>query len=297
MKGWFGRALLALTVAVSCAKATDERLLAADDDDDDSGGTSGVAGTSNPFGGSTGLGGSAGAAGGRGGAAGSTPTTGGKGGTGGAGGTTGGSDAGGASDGGEGGTDPCAPVGTPPSIRVEYQRSTRPVTEDPEGEFRLVNGTSQAIPLTELTFRYWFTSEFTCDETTDQMAVNVVHQQFLNPYATMAASDVTDRVVALGTGAPGCDAYFEIGFTEDAGSLAAGQTAVVKYYASIPIYEAARPKNQANDYSYGACTTMVVYWEKISVYRNGRLVGGTPPGGGSGEGGAGGQSSGGMGGV
>jgi hypothetical protein len=290
---------LSLTLAVACAKATEERILTGDDEEGGDGGTG-----ASPFGGSAGLGGTTGTGGkggaGQGGAGGTTPT-GGKGGAGQGGtvatGGTSGSDMGGASDGGEGGTDNCTPVATPPDLRVEYKSSTRPVTEDPEGEFHLVNGTGAPIPLSELTFRYWFTSEFTCAETTAQMAVNVVHQEFQNPYDEMAASVVTDRVVSLGTGAPGCDAYFEIGFTADAGELAIRQIAVVKYYAQIPIYETARPHNQANDYSYGACTTAFVYWERITVYRNGRLVGGTPPGGGGGEGGAGGESGGGTGGI
>ena len=254
MKPWLFRALLSLSVAVSCAKATDEKLL--DGGDDVSGGSSG--GGTGGFGG-TGFGGTA---------------TGGRGGT-------------------SGGTKEAEDF-----LRwtSEYKAGTKPVAEDPDGEFHLVNGTGEAIPLREFSFRYWFTSEFTCSETTSRMAVNVVHQQFLNPYAALAASSVTDRVVSLGTGAPGCDAYFEIGFTEQAGSLAAEQTAVVQYYSQIPIYEAARPKNQANDYSYGASSTAFVRWDKITVYRHGCFVSGREPGSG-GEGGAGGENGGGMGGV
>ncbi|HEX6767556.1 MAG TPA: cellulose binding domain-containing protein, partial [Polyangiaceae bacterium] len=220
----------------------------------------------------------------------------GKGGTGGA--TTGGSDMGGMGDGGEG-PDACSIRGTPPDLRIDYKAGTKPVTEDPDGVFHLVNETGRDIPLSELTFRYWFHSEFTCAQTTSQWRTNVVHFQLDNPYKQMNMPDVTTRVVSLDSGAPGCDAYFELGFASAAGVLAADQTAVVNYYAQIGIYD--KPHDQSNDYSYGACTTTFVFWDRVTVYRNGRLVGGTPPGGGGGEGGAGGEGgmsgSGGGGGI
>ena len=285
------RALISLSVAVACAKATDEDLIPSGEGD--SGGTSGTG--ASPFGGASGFSGSP--SGGKGGT-----TTGGTSGKAGAGGTsseggaptggTSGSD-GGASDGGEG-PDACAPTATIPTLHLDYQASMRAVTEDPEGTFQVVNGTLQPIPLSELTVRYWFHSEFTCSETTDRMLVNVVAFQFDNPYAAKTTADVTKTVVALGSGAPGCDAYFELGFPTTTGSLAPNQMATVKYFAQIPIYETSRPHDQSNDYSYGACTTDTVFFEKVTLYRTGRLVSGSEPGG---DGGAGGEGGGGMGGV
>ena len=49
MKGWIRRALISLSVAVACAKATDEDLLPSGEDD--SGGTSGTG--ASPFGGAS----------------------------------------------------------------------------------------------------------------------------------------------------------------------------------------------------------------------------------------------------
>jgi hypothetical protein len=296
MRAWLGRALLSLTVAVSCAKATDEKLLGGDDDDD-SGGTSsggfsgtGFGGTASGFGGTSGKGGT--------GASGGTGTTGGTSGKGGAGGTTptgGTSGDGGASDGGEGGTDPCSPTSTPTGLRLDYQASTRSVTEDPEGEFRIVNASTQPIALADLTVRYWFHSEFSCADTIAQTMVNVVVFQLGNPFSEMGPANVAKTVADTGTGAPGCDAYFELGFPNVTADLQPDQVANVKYFMQVPIYT--RPHDQSNDYSYGACTVTHVYFDRVTLYRNGRLVSGTPPGGGGGEGGAGGEGGGGMGGI
>jgi hypothetical protein len=291
MSGWTGRALISLSIAVACAKATDEKLLPSGEDD--SGGTSGSG--ASPFGGTGAQGGTtSGGASGKGGTATGGAATGGKGGaTGGsATGGTSGSD-GGASDGGEG-PDPCSPPGTPPGVRVDYKEGARALTDDPGGEIRLQNDTNETIPLRELSFRYWFTSEFTCPQTTDQWMVFVDDFRLQNPHVEQVRSEVTIRVATLEPEAIGCGAYFELGFTA-AGSLEPEQYAAISYHSQIPIYT--RPHNQANDYSYGACTTSHVYWERITVYRNGRLVSGTPPDGGGGEGGAGGEGGGGMGGV
>ena len=297
MRPWIGRALLSLTLAVACAKATEERILTGDDEEGGDGGTG-----ASPFGGSAGLGGTTGTGGkggaGQGGAGGTTPT-GGKGGAGQGGavatGGTSGSDMGGASDGGEGGVNPCTVVGTPPAVRVDYKEGSRPLTDDPGGEIHLLNASSAAIPLSELSLRYWFSSEFTCAETTDQFTVYIDDFRFQMPHAEKVKTDVTISVVTLDTGAPGCDAYFELGFTAATGSLEQGQYAAISYHTQLPIYT--RTHNQANDYSYGACTMTHVYWERITVYRDGSLIAGVPPGGGGGEGGAGGESGGGMGGI
>jgi hypothetical protein len=287
-RNWRVHSLVALSLAVACATATKEDL--AGGDDDEKGGASGSAGAgtggSSGFGGTFPTGGSfpKGGTAGTGGVA--TGGSAGKGGTAGKGGAaTGGSDMGGMGDGGEGPV--CSTHDTPPELRLDYKADPKLVTEDPAGIFHLVNKSSQAIPLSDLTFRYWFTSEFTCAQTTSQWRTNVVHFQLDTPYAQKNIPDVTTRVVSLDTGAPGCDAYFEIGFAPAAGSLAGGQMAIVNYYALMGIYD--KPHDQSNDYSYGASTTAFVNWEKVTVYWRGCLASGTPPGGGGGEGGAGGE--------
>ncbi len=292
MTHWFSRALVALSVAVACAKATDEELLKGGGDDTGGSSGKGASGGTPAFGGGPSFGGGAG----RGGASTGGIAGAGKGGvgTGGTSGAAGASD-GGASDGGAG-PDPCSIQGTPPALRVDYKSGTKPVTDEPDGQVRVVNDTTAPVPLSEVTLRYWFHSEFSCEDTVDRMAINVVSFQFDGPYAAKQIPHVVPRVVSLDTGAPGCDAYFQLAFDPLAGSLAPEQWASVGFWTQIPIYDGTQ-HNQTNDYSYGACTMAFVYWDKITVYRNGRLIAGSEPGGGGGEGGQGGAPNGGMGGI
>jgi hypothetical protein len=126
------------------------------------------------------------------------------------------------------------------------------------------------------------------------LVVTINDFRFQMMHVEKMKSDVTINVVGLEATGTGCDAYFELGFAPAAGSLEPNQYAAISYHSQLNDYT--RTHSQANDYSYGACKTAHVYWEKITVYRDGRLVAGVPPGGG-GEGGAGGESGGGMGGI
>jgi hypothetical protein len=172
-----------------------------------------------------------------------------------------------------------------------------PVGDDPRGDFRLVNGTEDDVPLSEITFRYYFTSEFDCADTLANTAVNISHFQLDNPYAASTATYVTTSVVELEEHGRYCDAYFEIGFTDDAGALEPEQTAAIVIWTQIAIFNGTA-HDQSNDYSFGACRTSEAWWDKVTVYRDGTKISGTPPENDSGEGGAGGQGgAGGEGGI
>jgi hypothetical protein len=284
-----GLSLACLGLSFACATAQDDPFLQGTGGRIDTAGKGGggaVSGSAGQTtGGSTGKGGSSG----KGGAGGSAGTAG----KGGSGGTGDGGDPGssGADAGGVGGApgpDPCAPEGTPPEVHIRLKNGSATATTDPTGEFHLVNGTEDEVPLSELTFRYYFTSEFDCADTLANTAVNISHFQLDNPYAARMNSYVTTSVVELEEHGRYCDAYFEIGFTEDAGALEPEQTAFVGIWTQIAIFNGTA-HDQSNDYSFGACLTSEVWWDKLTVYRDGTKISGTPPENDSGEGGAGGQ--------
>jgi hypothetical protein len=296
-----GLSLACLGLSFACATAQDDPFLQGTGGRIDTAGKGGggaTAGTAGQTGkgGATGKGGTGGSSG--------APGKGGAGGT--SGGGTGGTDGGagdpgssGADAGGMGGApgpDPCAPEGTPPELHVLLQNGSSVATSDPTGDFRLVNGTDDDLPLSEMSFRYYFTSEFDCEDTLANTNVNITYFQLQNPFVEVGAAAITNSVVQLEERGRYCDVYFEIGFSDTAPALEPEQEAAIGLWTQVAIFTTAH--DQTNDFSFGACTTKRVWWDRITVYRDGVRVSGTGPANDSGEGGAGGQGGqGGLGGA
>ncbi len=258
------------------------------------GGKGGTAGFTNSGGASSATGGaSAGSAGkvGSGGAAGTS--SGGSAGTStaGTGGTTGGTGgtgtAGDCSVGGSGG------AGYDDAIHVEASMGSVDASGQPGGTVLIYNSSAGVLDLADVTARYYFTSEFACDQA---HTTYIDYAEFTDPYEVVTQSNVHVTFVTVGSNGDGCDAYLLISFDAAIGSLDASQAVKVQFRAAPPNYTVAG--NQANDYSYGACSLSQVVWEKIPVYDGGVLVWGTEPDlGNGGAGGAGGAGVGGGGGV
>jgi WD40 repeat protein len=131
-------------------------------------------------------------------------------------------------------------------------------------DFNIVNTGSTAVPLSELKIRYYFTRDsapqtiiFNCDFTE----------------LPGGCGSITGQVVTLSTPVTGADSYIEIGFTS--GTLAANSQTqdilvdVVKFDMS--------DFTQTNDYSFDDRDPSFTDWTKVTLYRNGTLVWGTPP--------------------
>ncbi len=283
----------AAVVAVACAGEEESGTGTS------TGGKGGTGATSSTGGASgTGFGGaSAGSAG--------TVGTGGTGGasTGGTGGTstagTGGTSAGGT--GGTGVAGDCSVGGAAGAyddvIHVEASLNGAKVTDNPGATIYLYNGSGSALDLSDITLRYYVLSEFPCDE---PYTTNLYYFQFNDPYIDPLDSLLHIAFQAVGPNGDGCDGYFEISFDASTGALAPGQVAQLGFGSTPPNNNYSIVANQLNDYSYGACSSETVVWEKIPVYDGGTLVWGTEPdfGGAGGAGGAGGGSAnGGVGGA
>lgn len=291
-----GLSLACLGLSLACATAQDDPFLQGAGgrvDTAGKGGAGATAGTAGQTGkgGNAGKGGSAGSAGGagKGGSGGSGAGSGGVAGTGGGGGEetgSSGADAGGM--GGAPGPDPCAPEGTPPELHVLLQNDRARVTDEPGAKVWLVNDTEDDVPLNELALRYYFTSEFECADTVEAMQVNVTYAQVFTPYADLGVASVTAKVVALEDHGNSCDAYFELGFADTTPALDPNDYAEIGFWTRIPIDDGT-VRDQTNDFSFGACTTKLAWWDRVTVYRDGVRVSGTGPDNDTGEGGAGGQ--------
>jgi len=127
--------------------------------------------------------------------------------------------------------------------------------------FKLVNTSDHAVPLGELTIRYWFTCNgdkplsHWCD-----------YSGAGNTNVTATFSKVARRADA--------DHCLEIGFTAAAGSLVKGKDIEIQSRSAKNDWSAF---NQGKDYSFAPSLTNYAESPKVALYRNGSLVSGTEP--------------------
>jgi hypothetical protein len=135
---------------------------------------------------------------------------------------------------------------------------------------RLVNHTPEDIPLSQLKVRYWY-------------AMNSTQAQTFNcDYATLGCGGVAGTFVPLPPGhanrTAGSDTFVEVVFSGAAGTLPAGGQ--VELYLRINKTDWSNYA-EAGSYSFGASTTVLTRWNRITVYRNGGLAWGVEPSSGS----------------
>jgi len=232
------------------------------------GGVTGLAGAT-----TTGSGGVAGRAGG-GGANGSggTSSRGGASGAAGVSGAAGGRAAGGTSGGGGagGGGATCA------NCKLVIDAACQDGTNPKQGKVvvDVVNNASTGLPLSQVTFRYWFQLA----ETTDPPSLTV-------DYAMLASSTITSKFVAVSPPRAGANEYFEVGFTSKAPTLALfSDTGQIQLRFNAMNFSAMFLGDQTMDYSFQPCPAAASpnvppYNPNphITGYINGVLVYGTEP--------------------
>jgi hypothetical protein len=130
-------------------------------------------------------------------------------------------------------------------------------------QMRLDNQGTTAVALSELTARYWLTAE---NYSTLSTAID---------YAVMGTGQVHARYVPLAQPRAGAWGYVEYTFDASLGNLAAGGN-------SGDIYSSFHNMvwgnlDESDDYSHGANLQAYALNDRITLYRNGRLVWGTEP--------------------
>jgi hypothetical protein len=131
--------------------------------------------------------------------------------------------------------------------------------------YQILNTGTAAVPLSELTMRYWFTNEAPADPLV-----------FACDYALVDCSNVTAKFVALSSPVTKANSYLEIGFTAAAGSVAPRQS-------SGEIQTRIHHVNWSNfittdSYSFISDPSFVYKdTQTVTLYLNGVLVWGTEP--------------------
>src|SRR5262245_18770984 len=151
------------------------------------------------------------------------------------------------------------------TLRVQYRVAdpNSPNDNQIKPHFNVVNSGTTAVPMSELTIRYWYTNDGNMPQVYDC------------DFAARGCSNITASFVSLSTSVTGANAYLQLNFGAGAGSLAPGQQ-------SGEIQARLHNQNwsnytEGNDYSYDATKTAFADWNRVTLYRDGALVWGTEP--------------------
>lgn len=131
---------------------------------------------------------------------------------------------------------------------------------------RLYNNTGSAVPLTEITIRYWYTLDGTSSGQT-------------NTVEWAGKSDntnITNYVSSSVVNTSGKNYYLQLSFSSSAGSIPNGGWVQVEN--NLHDVNWAQVYNQSDDWSFDGTKTSYAEWDRITVYRNGSLVWGQEPG-------------------
>jgi hypothetical protein len=137
--------------------------------------------------------------------------------------------------------------------------------------YKIVNTSSSAVNLSDITLRYYYTSDgiqsdqFWCDHAAMVTGSN---------YETVT-SKITSKFGKLSTAVGNADSYLEIGFANNSGQLAAGASITIQTRAAKSDWS---NYNQSNDYSFNSTATNYTASTTVTGYVAGTLVSGVEPG-------------------
>jgi hypothetical protein len=164
------------------------------------------------------------------------------------------------------------------NLQVQLAMGTTGTNSQVKPHLKIINNSTSsmpAVPLSELTVRYWYTID--AGSTTQTANCD---------YATRDCAQLSYGATSFVTVNPAktnADRYFEFGFRTGAGSLAAGGNASSDTSPSTTGEIQLRINKsdfsnytQTNDYSYNGVTGYTAT-TKVTVYRNGTLIYGTEP--------------------
>ena len=131
-------------------------------------------------------------------------------------------------------------------------------------QYQLVNNGTTAIPLSDLTVRYWYTVDGQSVAQTGFCDSSQLGCQYVTPGTFVAVSPARTNA----------DYYFQIGFSAAAPALAPGATPDVLLRFNKNDFS---NYNETNDYSFNGATATYTTTTNVTVYRSGVLIYGVEP--------------------
>jgi hypothetical protein len=139
----------------------------------------------------------------------------------------------------------------------------------------VLNTSSTAIPLSQITFRYYFQVA----ETSDPPHLDIDYS------TTVPSADITAKFMAISPAVTGANEYMEVGFTAAAGTLQAkSDTQQIQLRVHATNYANPFDSMETTDYSFQTCTAgrtantgSFAQQTTITAYVNGVLASGTEP--------------------
>ena len=155
-------------------------------------------------------------------------------------------------------------------IEVQFNNGgTQANSNTINAKFKVVNNGSSSVSLSQLKLRYYYTKDantsqnFYCDYA--GMMSGGAHSNMTNK--------ITGTIVDMSNSVATADTYIEVGFTSDAGTLAAGGSIEIQTRVARSDWS---NYNQSNDFSYKMAGSYEV-WDQVAAYLNGTLVFGQSP--------------------
>jgi hypothetical protein len=149
------------------------------------------------------------------------------------------------------------------TLKVQYRAADTSAGDNQvRPHFNIVNTGASAVPLSELTIRYWYTVD------------GDKAQSFACDYAVVGCANVKGAFVKLTTPRTGADYYVEVGFTGTGSVAAGGQTGEIQSRFNKSDWT---NYSETGDYSFDPTKTAFADWSNVTLYRNGVLVWGIEP--------------------
>jgi hypothetical protein len=157
--------------------------------------------------------------------------------------------------------------GAPSNLKVQYHpRDTSTTDAWVMPDLNIVNMATTAVPLSDLTIKYWFTI--------DSGSISML-TPFVD-FASVGNNNVTMSFATVSPAKTNADMVLIVNFVAAAGNLAAnnGQTSDIQLRFGKTDFSS---MVETNDYSFAANGTTFVDSPHVTLYRNGTIVWGNEP--------------------